>query len=120
MEIARDGLPTLACDSSSPHLKGLPTTEAVEELESLDFGVEGLFLSPLHDLQEVLRFPSHVLTEALPTDCVVLEVKLSFMRPDGLKVDQFQLVDVLLTASHQIQELLNFIDSLEDEVDVFI
>jgi hypothetical protein len=97
-----DGLSALASDGPSPHLQGFPASEAEEEAKRFYFAVEGLLLSPLSYIDEVLWFSSHILAKPLATNCVVLEIGLSLMISDRFKIHQFQLIDIFLISPHQV------------------
>lgn len=95
----RDGLPALFGDGPSPHLKGLPSPEPVEELQRFDLHIEGFFLKPLSNIKKCMRFASDILTKSLLADCVVLKPVFALMLADDLKVHEFQLIYILLTSS---------------------
>lgn len=67
-----------------------------------------------------MRLATHILAEALLADRVVLEPWLPLILPYNLELDQLELVDVLLLASHQVEELIDVVHPPEDQTDVLV
>lgn len=116
----RDGLSALLDDGPSPHLQSLPPPEPVEELQGLDLHIQGFLLEPLRNIQERVWLASDVLAKTLLADRVILKPVFSLVLPDQLKVDQFQLIDVFLASSHEVQKLIDVVHSSQHQTYVLV
>lgn len=103
-----------------PHLQSLPTPEPVKKFQGLDFRVNSFLFRPLDDFKEVLGFSSDISAKSLAADCVILEVGLSFVGSYSLEGYELELIDILLAASDQIEELLYILDSLQNQIHILI
>ena len=116
----RNNLPSLSNHCSPPHLKSLPPAKPIEELQRLDFEVQLFLLRPVKQLEESLRFPAYILAKALFADGIILKMWLSFMETNILEVNQIQLVDILLRASHEVEVLVDVLSTPQDQIYIFI
>jgi hypothetical protein len=100
-----------------PHFEGLPSAEAAEEVEVLDFVVVGSLREPLIELNELGGLSIDVVAESVFADGVVFLGEFLLNLFAGGVLDDVQLVMVLLIGGqalptleilggHQVQELL--------------
>lgn len=99
-------------DFFDPHFDCFPPSEPGEEVQLFYFLVNLFLLQPVFEVNELNGFTSEVVTEALFTYRVVLEMGQFVFGFDLLIVDDFQLVDILRfrscgTVPDQVQKLVD-------------
>ena len=82
-------------DFFDPHFDSFPPSEPGEEVQLFYFLVNIFFLQPVFEVNKLNGFTPKVVTEALFTYRVVLEMGQFVFDFDLLVVDDFELVDVV-------------------------
>lgn len=65
-------------------------------------------------------FASNILAEPLLADRVILKPIFPLMLSNELKIHEFQLINILLTASDQIQKLVDMVDPSQHQTHILV
>jgi hypothetical protein len=93
-------LSSLPNHGSPPHLQSFPSSKTIKKFESFNFKVDILFVCPIKKVKEGLRLPSNILAKPLFTNSIILEICLSLMKANILKINKVQFVDILLATPY--------------------